>query len=93
MKILRPNEVNKLQDCEEVYINRITINSRIVELSLQENANDEAKKILYHTVRDIKMREKGKRTVVWGAKMTVGDIRRAFGTIEQMRAISFAIFS
>ena len=92
MKILRPTEVNKMKDCEEVYVNRITINSRLVELNLLESVNDEAKKILNHAVRNIKMREKGKRTLVWGVKMTVGDIRRAFGTIEQMRATSFAIF-
>ena len=93
MKILKPDEVNKMQDGEEVYVNRIAINSRIVELNLQENANDEAKKILNHAARNIKMREKSKRTVVWGAKMKIGDIRRAFGTIAQMRATSFAIFS
>lgn len=92
MKYLKPNEVNKMQDSEEVYVNRITINSRLVELNLQESVNDEARKILNHAVKNITMREKGKRTVVWGAKMTVGDIRRAFGTIEQMRATSFAIF-
>lgn len=93
MKILRPDEVNKMQDSEEVYVNRIAINSRLVELNLQESTNGEVKKILNEAIRSIKLREKGKRTVVWGAKMTVGDIRRAFGTIEQMRATSFAIFS
>lgn len=93
MKILRSDEVNKMQDSEEVYVNRIAINSRLVELNLQESTNGEAKKILNEAIRSIKLREKGKRTVVWGAKMSIRDIRSAFGGIENMPATSFAIFS
>ena len=93
MKRLKPDEVNKMQECEEVYVNRITINSRLVELNLQGSTNDEAKKILNSAVKNIKMREHGKSIVLWGTKMTVGDIRRAFGTIQRMPTTSFAIFS
>lgn len=93
MKILKPDEVNKMQDGEEVYVNRIAINSRIVELNLQESTNDEAKNILNEAIRSIKQREKGKRVVVWGAKMSVRDIRSTFVNIENMPTTSFAIFS
>ena len=92
MKILRPDEVNKMQDNEEVYVNRIAINSRIVELNLHESTDGEAKKILNRAIRSIKLREKGKRTVVWGAEMSIRDIRSAFRGIKNMPTTSFAIF-
>jgi len=86
---LRPEEVNKMCDNAEVYVNRITINSRLIELGLSDKKDVVAEKILIKARHSIAIREKGKRIAAWGAKMKIKDVRKAFGNIEKMTSLSF----
>ena len=89
-KYLTTEQIYNMQDDELVGVNRIAINSRITELQIQGCKDIEALQILKRASDEIREREKRCRPVVlWGAKMTVKDVKIAFKDLEYMSRTSF----
>ena len=87
---LTAEEICNMQNDELVGVNRIAINSRITKLQIQESNDVEALQILKKASDEIREREKRCRPVVlWGAKMTVKDVKIAFKDLKNMRKRSF----
>lgn len=89
-KYLTAEAIYNMQDDELVGVNRIAINSRITELQIQGSKEIEALKILKKADNEIREREKRCRPVVlWGAKMTVKDVKIAFGDLTKYSSTYF----
>ena len=87
---LTAEEINNMQDDELVGVSRIAINSRITKLQIQGSKDIEALKILKKASAEIREREKRCRPVVlWGVKMTIKEVKRAFSDLEHMSRTSF----
>lgn len=87
---LTGNEIIKMQDNEVIGVNRIAIHSRIAMLQVQCSTDKEAIAILYKAAREIS--EKEKKLIgfaLWGTKMTVKDVKRAFGDLDNMSKTAF----
>lgn len=81
---LTAEEIGRMQDDELVGVNRIAINSRITELQIQGSKDKEALQILKKASDEIRKREKRCRPVVlWGALITVKDVKTAFGDLTK----------
>lgn len=81
---LTAEEIYNMQDDELVGVNRIAINSRITELQIQGSKDMDALKILKKASDEIREREKRCRPIVlWGVKMTVKDVKKAFGDLTK----------
>lgn len=86
---LTAEEINNMHDDELIGVNRIAINSRITQLQIQGSKDKEALEILIRESRQIKEREKRCRLTLWGAKMTVKDVKIAFGDLTKQMGIAF----
>jgi len=81
---LTAEEINNMKDDELIGVNRIAINSRITELQIQGSKDKEVLQILKRASDEIREREKRLRHVIlWGAKMTVKDVKIAFGDLTK----------
>ena len=89
---LSPKEVNKLKDDEVIIVNRVRINSRLVNLELQGEINPEILGIIRAAIDNIMSHEEKTKSVTYGAKMAVKDIKKVFPNIDKMPANSFAKF-
>jgi len=89
---IMPTEVNKLKDDEEVLVNRVRINSRLVNLEFQGGATPEMLSIIRAAIDNIMLHEEKTKSVTYGAKMAVRDVKKVFPNIDNMPANSFAKF-
>lgn len=78
---LKPKQIQEMNDEEIVIVSRIAINSQLAMLGMKPN--DEKRKlalqILLKASRELESKEAKRRKIFWGAKMTVKDIKIAFG--------------
>ncbi len=87
---LTSEEIKNMQDDEIVGVSRIAINIRLNKLEFSSELDKEAIEILLRASNKIREIEKEKRHIVlWGAKMTVGEVKRAFNNLERMSKTSF----
>lgn len=84
-----PSEVVKLRDDDQIVVNRVRINSRLVRLEMQDNADRESIKIIRDAIENMMKQEKKQKCVVHGAKMAVKDVKKVFPDIEKMPLNSF----
>lgn len=78
---LTPEQIGKMKDEEIVLVNRIAINSQLAMLGVK--ANNEKRKaaleILLKVSHELESKEAKRHRIYWGARMTVKDIKIAFG--------------
>lgn len=78
---LTAKQIMNMKDDEIVLVNRIAINSQLARLGFK--SNDEKRKAALQTLlkasHELERKEGKRRKILWGAKMTVGDIKIAFG--------------
>lgn len=89
---ITPMEVNRLSDDEIVLVNRVRLNSRLVNLGFQGNQNLEILGIIRAAIDNIMLHEEKTKSVTYGAKMAVGDVKKVFPNIDTMPTNSFAKF-
>lgn len=78
---LTPEQIRKMKDEEIVLVNRIAINSQLARLGVK--TDDENRKaaleILLKVSHELGSKEAKRHRIYWGARMTVKDIKIAFG--------------
>ncbi len=78
---LTPEQIRKMKDEEIILVNRIAINSQLARLGVK--TNDEKRKaaleILLKVSHELGSKESKRHRIYWGARMTVKDIKIAFG--------------
>lgn len=85
-------DVKDLKAEELVVVNRIRINSMLTEVALLEvKITNEQLNILKKASNQIKNREKQRRCVIWGARITAKDVLTLFGKNDHIPSNSFAI--
>lgn len=93
MKIISPNVIlNNMRSTDEVVVNRISINIRILELQRAENPNLEALNILFNATKRINNIEHHRSGALFGAKMTIGEILTAFGREINIEKLPYNTF-
>lgn len=80
-KYLTPQQICNMNDEEMILVNRIAINSQlaIVGIRASHGERSAALKILLKASREMESKEYKSRKICWGVKMTVKDIKIAFG--------------
>lgn len=87
---LTAKDIETMADDELVGVSRIAINIRIMDLESRNNADKEAIEILMKASREIRDKEKKRKNIkLWGAKMSVQDVKKAFGNISEMSKTYF----
>lgn len=86
---ISPADVISLNDDAEIVVNRVRINSRLVKLDMENNADEEILKIIRAAIENIMRHEKSRKCIAHGAKMSVGDVKKIFPNIEKMPHNSF----
>lgn len=86
---ISPADVILLDDDDEIVVNRVRINSRLVKLDMENNVDLESIKIIRAAIDNIMQHEKTKKCIAHGAKMSVRDVKKIFPNIEHMPGNSF----
>lgn len=85
---IRPAEVVKMKPDMEILVNRIRINTRLVEIESSESIDyeiiDLLRKAVFKSIRGNKY-----HGYSIGIRMTVGDVLKVFSCVEEMPANSF----
>jgi len=78
---LTSEQIQKMNNKEMILVNRIAINSQLAMIGIKPNDEKRkaALKILLKASHELEKKEANKRKIFWGAKMTVEDIKIAFG--------------
>jgi len=82
-------EIEKMQDDELVGVNGTAISIRIAKLQLQRSMDKEAIEILLKAQNELMEREKKVKISLWGVKMTVKDVKKAFGKNIELSKTTF----
>ena len=85
---LTAEDINRMEDDEIIGVNQSTIFSKLALLSAV-GKDKEAISILTRVSNEILEREKRCKLTLWGAKMSVKDVKRAFGDMKNLRKTSF----
>ena len=88
VKVIDPKSLANMDDNKIVIVNRVQISSKIVEYEIKNENNDNLM-LLKHAFQDMKMREKGSKNIVIGAKMHVRDVRLVFPEYKSFPKNSF----
>lgn len=93
MKKLAVNKVATMSASETVYVSRTVIFDRLIEFNKQKENDLEVERILLNAVKKIYIREKKAKVParVFGARMKIKDIRKAFGNIKNMPNNAFRV--
>lgn len=86
---LTVEEIENMQDDELVGVSGTAISIRIAKLQLQHSMDKEAIEILLKAQNELMEREKRVKMTLWGVKMTVKNVKRAFGKHVELPKTSF----
>lgn len=88
-KLILPQDIQEMSRDQEVIVNRIQINTRLIEIEAGVSPDLEKLTSLRKAVGDIKRVDRERRGAASGAKMKVDDILKVFGDIINMPNNSF----
>lgn len=86
---LSPSEINNMQDDDVICVNHTAICSRLAILYMAGSKDKEAMSILLKVDNEILEKEIKCKSLLWGGKMTVGEVKTAFKDLNQMRRTAF----
>lgn len=79
MRHIPHSEIENMNDDEIVVVSRICVNKRLMKVKLSSNPCDQqAAKILFKTLSEVRNHERNRSGSVANVKMTVGDLKKAF---------------
>ncbi len=90
VRLIEPSELKVMQEDSIIIVNRIRVNSKLVEFEITNSGKQEIL-IITKAIKEMKRREtKGHRTVM-GPAMRVGDVKKLFPEYEKLPRNSFAL--
>lgn len=93
MKRISPSElIDSMNRTDEVIVNRVTINVRILEIQRSKKPNLKALSILSDATERIISTEHNRSGALFGAKMSVKDVILAFGGETCVRQLPYNTF-
>lgn len=93
MKKIPPVEISKMNNDDLILVNRIRINSKLVEFEIRNLSNCETTKIMRNAITEMKEKELRSKKPSMGVMMKVGDVKKIFDNIESLPGNSFAAIS
>lgn len=90
VKIVEPKELSHMDDNQIVVVNRVRLNSKLVEWEIK-NIDKKETIIIRKAIKLMKEKERIKKCAAMGAEMQVKDIRVIFPNYESLPHNSFAI--
>lgn len=90
VRLIDPIELEGMNEDTLIIVNRIRINSKLVECEIKEIGKQE-RSIMTKAIKAMKIREAKERKTVMGPAMTVGDIKKLFPNYSKLPRNSFAI--
>lgn len=90
VKLINPSELKDMKEDSLVVVNRIRINSKLVEFEVK-NTHKQEIVIIKKAIREMKAKEAKHRRVVMGPTMKVRDIKIVFPEYERLPKNSFAL--
>lgn len=90
VRMINPADIQKMNENDYLIVNRIRLNSKIVECEIRKN-NPSSVDIILKAIKSMKEQESRSRRTVMGAKMRVGDIKTIFPDFKGLPKNSFAL--
>ena len=90
VRLIDPSELPKMDKDDVIVVNRIRLNSKLVEYEIQNIKPSEAI-IIRQAIRLIKQREINTKNAVMGVEMKVGDVLKIFPEFKSLPKNSFAV--
>lgn len=86
---ISPEEILKMSDDDTIYVSHTAICAKLALLQMLDSQDKEAIEILFKASNEVLEKEKKFKRVLWGTKMTVRDVKRAFKDLNKMRKTYF----
>lgn len=90
VKLIDPSELPRMDKDDIIVVNRIRLNSKLVEYEIQNIKPSEAI-IIRQAISLIKQREISAKNAVMGVEMRVGDVLKIFPEYKSLPKNSFAV--
>lgn len=90
--IVDHSEICNMDENKFLIVNRVRINSYLVELEICASENNEIIAIMRSAIRDMKRWEQANKVIALGAEMTVRDVVKVFGTMNKQPFNSFVAY-
>lgn len=90
VKLIDPSELPRMDKDDIIVVNRIRLNSKLVEYEIQNIKPSEAV-IIRQAISLIKQREIRSKNAVMGVEMRVGDVLKIFPEYKSLPKNSFAV--
>lgn len=92
MRRILPKEIENMSEDKVVVVSRICINKRLMEVKVSFDPDDQqAAEILIKALNEVRRREKKRSGSVANVKMTVGDLKKAFTSLNDLPANSLKV--
>lgn len=92
VKFIDPLELQGMSEDDVVIVNRVRLNSKLVECEIKRVELSERNMIM-RILREMKIREIKQRRTVMGPIMRVGDVKKLFPEYKTLPKNSFAILN
>ena len=90
VRLIEPSELKGMREDSLVIVNRIRVNSKLVQFEITNSGKQEIG-IILNAIKEMKIRESKGRKMVMGPTMKVGDIKKLFPEYESLPKNSFAL--
>ena len=90
VKMIAPSEIFKMDKDDIVIVNRVRLNSRLVEFEMRNNGDTAKIIIIRNAIQDMKTKERHRRALM-GPEMTVEQVLQVFDDVEDLPGNSFAL--
>ena len=91
VKMIAPSEIFKMDKEDTVIVNRVRLNSRLVEFEIRNNGDTAKIIIIRNAIQDMKTKERQNRRALMGPEMTVEQVLQVFDDVEDLPGNSFAL--
>lgn len=90
VRLVDPSKLQSMDENEIVIVNRVQLNSKIVEYEIRNVSSTECV-VLKAAVRNMKQKERKLKLPIIGAEMRVGDVIRVFPEYKTLPKNTFAV--
>ncbi len=84
LKEIRPQEVKSLDLSQEIWVNRVVLNSKLVELEITPQTNNKKSEIVRSAIISMSKQEDKDNQALFCAKMKVSDVINVFEKLESI---------
>ena len=88
--LIKPEKLTRMDENDIVVVNRVRLNSKLVECSIK-NINTDETSLIRKALQNMILQERQIRRTIMGAEMRVGDIIKIFPDYENFPQNSFAV--